>query len=365
MSKAHLVLCSAALLALAAFFPHDARAWIDDYTITVTSAKDVEAKRAQLIQFVWGTQGFPTGPSEVVGRDIPSPVAGLDNLQRVEKLHTSMPTLTLGNLVVASYHFIPVRKNGRLIVLHQGHGCPISFDDAAKDSGGFQHTLKALLQDGFAVLAVYMPFHTDEQCEKGKHGALFDEAPAGSTGTRFFLEPTAKGLNYLAKKYRYREFDMIGFSGGGWTTTVYAAIDPRIRISIPIAGSLPLYLRKTPYSNDEEQTHAAFYGIAGYPDLYIMGSFGKERAQVQVLNLHDPCCFSATFHDPALPHVANEPEAQRDFEPSVRLYEARVRSALKGLGAGAFRVVIDGGGKHTITDNVIATVIRPELAAAR
>ena len=362
MSKDSLAFCSAALVALGLLYPADARAWVDDYDITISSPQDVEAKRAQLIEFVWGAGGFPKTSSELVGKNIPSPVAGLDNLERVEKLRTSMPTLTMGTLVVPSYHFIPAHKNNRLVVVHQGHGCPISFDDAAKGSGGLQHTIKALLADGYAVLAVFMPLQTDDQCEKGKHGDLFAQAPAGSAGTRFFLEPTAQSLNYIARHYPYRDFNMVGFSGGGWTTTVYAAIDPRIKVSIPVAGSLPLYLRKTPYSNDEEQTHAEFYEIAGYPDLYILGSTGHGRAQIQVLNLNDPCCFSATFHDPVLQHVADKPDGQRDFESSVRLYEARIQ--LKALDAGSFRVVIDGGSKHTITDNVIETVIRPGLAAS-
>ena len=36
---------------------------------------------------------------------------------------------------------------------------------------------------------------------------------------------------------------MIGLSGGGWTTTVAAAIDPRVGLSIPVAGSLPFDMR--------------------------------------------------------------------------------------------------------------------------
>ena len=38
---------------------------------------------------------------------------------------------------------------------------------------------------------------------------------------------------------------MIGISGGGWTTTVYPAIDTRISESFSVAGSLPLSLRNT------------------------------------------------------------------------------------------------------------------------
>ena len=33
---------------------------------------------------------------------------------------------------------------------------------------------------------------------------------------------------------------MIGLSGGGWSTTVAAALDPRIGLSLPVAGSVHL-----------------------------------------------------------------------------------------------------------------------------
>ena len=54
---------------------------------------------------------------------------------------------------------------------------------------------------------------------------------------------------------------MIGLSGGGWTTTLYAAIDPRVRLSFPVAGTLPDYLRlgRPGDKGDWEQF---------YPDLY-------------------------------------------------------------------------------------------------
>src|SRR5882672_11572254 len=121
MPKRLLVLC-AALVVLAVFSPRDARAWVDDYPITISTAADIKAKRARLIKFVWGKDGFPSASSELVSGDIPSPVTGLDNLERVEKLRTTLPTLTMGPVIVPAYHFIPVQKNGRLVVVQQGHG---------------------------------------------------------------------------------------------------------------------------------------------------------------------------------------------------------------------------------------------------
>src|SRR5262249_54058794 len=92
---------------------------------------------------------------------------------------------------------------------------------------------------------------------------------------------------------------MVGVSGGGWTTTVAAAIDPRILISVDVAGSLPLYLRprggpcvKPGDAGDMEQYHPAFYAIADYLDLYVLGSAGRGRGHLQVLNQFAPWCFA-------------------------------------------------------------------------
>jgi PhoPQ-activated pathogenicity-related protein len=42
-----------------------------------------------------------------------------------------------------------------------------------------------------------------------------------------------------AEALGYKHIVMAGLSGGGWTTTISAAIDPRITLSMPIAGSMP------------------------------------------------------------------------------------------------------------------------------
>src|SRR5438132_249422 len=120
---------------------------------------------------------------------------------------------------------------------------------------------------------------------------------------KYFLEPTAISLNYLKTGSRadhfptYETFHMICLSGGGWTTTVYAAIDPTITCSFPVAGSIPLYLRTGGSVGDREQFEPAFYNIAGYPDLYILGSEGRGRKQVQILVRLDDCCFGQAQHD--------------------------------------------------------------------
>lgn len=333
-----------------------AHPWVDDYKITLASASDVAARRNELIDIIWGPAGFPTGESQLL-MDAASPIADLENLERVEHLQTSMKRVnSFPDVLVSSYLFIPVSKRNRLVVVHYGHGCPVSFN---AQGDGLKATIKALLRDGYGVLASLMPFN--EQCEPNGHDLLFTgEQPRPF---HYFLEPLAKALNYVVQHYpAYEDFSMVGLSGGGWTTSVYAAIDPRVRISFQVAGSIPLYLRPANFHQDAEQYWPTLYSRAGYPELYVLGSTGPGRKQIQILNRHDLCCFRAQDHDPTLPHVKNQPANQRDFDSSVRSYERRVNSTLAALGSGSFRVVIfDEPGKHLIPDYVLNDVILDTL----
>jgi hypothetical protein len=136
------------------------------------------------------------------------------------------------------------------------------------------------------------------------HDGLARWESPGFSALTFFLEPVAVALNHAVAEYRPTSIQMIGLSGGGWTTTVYAAIDPRVTGSYPVAGSLPFYLRagsrRRAFSlggwEQNEEMLPAFYGIAGYLDAYVMAATGPRRRQLQVLNRFDPCCFSGVGH---------------------------------------------------------------------
>ena len=110
---------------------------------------------------------------------------------------------------------------------------------------------------------------------------------------RFFVEPVIAGMRH-ARTLGHSTCAMIGISGGGWTTTLCSAIDERIAMSFPVAGSLPLSLRGQRELADYENHHPKLYEIANYPELYVLGSFGKARRHVQILNRHDPVGFGGT-----------------------------------------------------------------------
>lgn len=329
-----------------------ARKLVDDRNITVKTPADVYAKRSALVTFIWGSSGFPDKKLPVSVDHRLSPPTNLKNLARVETLHITMDTGLKG----LAYHFIPKqKKRNSLVILHLGHteNCSFNDDISGEPNIGMRRTMNRLLSLGFPVLAVYMPQVTPEDC-RWDHERLFSLKTSGNP-MKFFLEPTAVSLNYVLKKHpNYNNISMIGLSGGGWTTQVYAAIDTRVKLSVSVAGSLPLYLRWGSSRGDTEQTLDEFYRLAGYLDLYILGAHGSGRKQIQVLNRYDDCCFGEAQHNTA--------EAKMSFEAAINDYKSKVTSKLAELGAGTFVVCIDEAApRHMISDQTITKVIIPSL----
>ncbi|MHC1769166.1 MAG: hypothetical protein AB9869_33605 [Verrucomicrobiia bacterium] len=333
---------------------------VNDRAITIRTKSEVEAKRNGLIRYLWGGEGFPTTrmPDRVL-TNVHAPVKHLHRLARVDELRIDQ----LPGLEGLAYHFIPEHPNDELVVLHHGHGCTMDDDPSPEEVGpGLQRTLAALLSEGYGVLGVFMPHMRPGDCT-GKHETLFSIPVAGNP-IRLFLDPVAAGLNYLERSSgrdafpHYKAFHMVGLSGGGWTTTVYAAVDTRISFSFPVAGTIPLYLRSGGSVGDREQYEPSFYRLAGYPDLYVLGSEGLGRKQVQILNRLDDCCFGQAQHKPGDDGLGY-PEAM--FE-----YEHRVQAALETIGNGTFELIIDEvAPSHMISHHAIDEIIVPELRRAR
>jgi len=329
-----------------------------DHASPLTNQDKALSMRQALIDFLWGTEGFPLGklPSSIES-DVQSPVYGLRNLERVEALHLQMAP----GIESLGYHFIPLRsKRGRAVIVHQGHATTIDDDPGLDDTGfGMHRTINNLLIDGFDVVAMFMPGCLPPAAGCVSHGPIVN-TPTNGHGIKFFLEPVAVYINYLTAKRAadslppFTDFTMVGLSGGGWTTTLYAALDERIKLSIPIAGSLPQALRTGWSIGDEEQTYAPLYQIAGYTDLYVLGGYGEGRRQVQVLNRNDDCCFGERGYD--------ESQVGVPYNDAVRAYEADVRGRLAALRSGAFRLEIDEAAPiHTISWNTVGSVILREL----
>jgi hypothetical protein len=339
--------------------------------ITVRSLADVASKRQELISYIWGSRGFPSAAMPNVVRNVQSPVENLANLARVDELDFVMPAkLTTGaaiDITTTGYHFIPrAWKKGRAVILHQGHTCTDDDDESTDDApSGMWRALNELLSEGYPVVALFMPYMDSKTCGAQTHGWMLNNIDSRTSSPfQYFLEPTARTLNYLQERYpQYVDFAMVGLSGGGWTTTVYSAIDPRITVGIDVAGSLPLYVRSGWSVGDEEQYWSSFYSIAGYPDLYVMGSVGPKwnRRQVVSLNRHDTCCFGeAQYSTDGLPRLQG-----RTWNQAIREYESNVQGVLNNIG-GSFHVKIDEfANVHEISWGTLTNTIMTELDGDR
>ncbi|WP_154792562.1 hypothetical protein [Occultella kanbiaonis] len=316
-----------------------------DRLITINSLQDVADRRRRLAEHLWKRAGIPAGtPSIDAGVTVPE----LDPLahRRVDRATLSMAH----GLTSTSYLVHPRRPMpGRLGIFLAGHG-------NARKPVYHRPQLAAMqtfLDRGYRVAAIDMPLqgwnptHMDPPTagaapppDVASHERFADYETPDFTAATYFLDPVVTMLNHAAEAAPLTDVVTFGFSGGAWTTVLHAAVDPRVTLSIQVAGTWPFYLRPHPAAHpnfgDWEQRRESLpglYDIAGYLDLYVLGATGGGRRQLQILNRFDPSCFPGVGH--------------RSYAQPVR-----DRAALLG---GDWEVIDDAThGKHQISDHAVA-----------
>lgn len=228
----------------------------------------------------------------------------------------------------------PVKIGKVLVLMHEGHD-----DDCSTCFADYDGTVDFLNQLGYDVMYFHMPGWgcsplniPGYNCENG-HTPLQFFADKGAKVLRLFLEPVVRAINYGTDVLGYDTIVMMGLSGGGWTTTMMGAIDPRIDLSIPIAGSVPCDFAHTSW-DFEQLCNQTWYQNVNYTNLYVLAANEPDRASVQVLHEADPCCFHACHrHD------------------RIRMYNQYVQNTA----GGAFGTVATVGNAHevNIRDKVV------------
>jgi hypothetical protein len=308
----------------------------------IETRNDILNKRQNLTKLLFGSEGLPLQrlPDSLHQNIKDADFQSLENLQRIDKL-TIESEWNLNSIV---YHFIPEKSADKAIIYHQGH--------TGKFVNGIS-TIQAFLNKGFDVIALSMPlkglnrmpivnFPRFGKMKIVSHEQMSFLAPSSGHPVRFFLDPVIIVLNYL-ENLNFNRMMMIGISGGGWTTTLCAALDTRISKSFPVAGSLPFYLRSRDMHNkstfgDYEQYVPEIYRIANYLDLYIMGAYGEGRQQLQILNQYDSCCFGGTGYT---------------------TYIDLIKATIEKLGKGEFDVFLDSSHKeHKISELALDTIFK-------
>lgn len=212
-----------------------------------------------------------------------------------------------------AFHFRPKNPLNQVVIYH--HGYASSFHS--------QHVLLGeLVSRGYHVLAFNFALYGDNA--KGKRN-VWGQALNGNwqvieTPLSIIFAPIMAAMNSLSSELNDPVFHMMGLSAGGWTTAVTAALDPRIQLSFPIAGVLPLAIRQ----GDKERAAPQFYPpmleAASYLDMFVMAADRAGRGQQQIFNRYDRCCFNNV---------------------RGRLYEKAVSKRVQKIGGGWFDVFID------------------------
>ena len=313
-----------------------------DSLIKIDSESDIDQKRSLLTEFFWGVESFQrvkhikTLP-EVESDIYDSNYKDFQNLKRIDRLTVEMEY----GINSISYLFIPKQSNEKLILYHEGH-----VEDFALD----KNTIQFFLDRDFTVLVMDMPLtgmNSQPVVEIDGVGKIklishdqFRLLEANSFNPmKLFLEPIQTNLNFLDKEYDFKQYSMIGLSGGGWTTVVYSAIDERISNSFSVAGSAPFYLRVDLRDiGDYEQTNIDLYQNVNYLELYVLSAYGDGRKHVQIFNKNDPCCYSGNGYES---------------------YEFFIKEKLLQLGKGNFQIFIDNTHtEHKISNTVLEYITK-------
>jgi hypothetical protein len=308
------------LTALLAFLLIVPPAWATDTGITIATPADVASKRAALINNAWGSSAngvlpgtMPTSVATCSTNPFPSyNVATCRTFTYTMRYSYTPNGGPSGNTMTANLYTAASPNLRRMTFLNGGHQGP-PFDGLWQSFAShynMQLTLKRLLAHGISVMAMNMPAYGDYN----QHSAVF--AANGATVMQDFFEPMNQTINWLQANAPFADYNTIGLSGGGWTSDIYPALDPRIHVAIGDAGGGPGYQFvpgayvsvnhgdcNTSGCYSEQQGAPApnnFYDIAGFSDLYVMSAYGLStvggmpRYHRQILNLYDSAAYGVT-----------------------------------------------------------------------
>ena len=209
----------------------------------------------------------------------------LQNMKSAEKVSIKLKNNFISNVFIL-HPSISNRLNIQ-VIYHGGHDGYL-WEDTYLNNSGRPYSISVLdffLSKGFDVVCIDMPLQGANQGSQvvteenntytiNNHDDLFQlKHPF-----YYFFEPVRKTIDFLQQQYNSKKFVMIGLSGGGWTTTIYSAIDNRISQSYAVAGSIPVPLRVN-YNDfgDREQNFSNFYNQFNYSTLYTLASVGRNK----------------------------------------------------------------------------------------
>lgn len=123
----------------------------------------------------------------------------------------------------------------------------------------------------------------------------------GVNGEGLFYLAMRRALDYLYNNPHVdrNRIGMTGLSGGGWQTIVLSSLDPRVKVSIPVAGYTTILGRDTRIgvgeAGDLEQNATDFFTDGDYD---VLTALRAPRPTLLIHNAEDNCCFRAPLVKP-------------------------------------------------------------------
>lgn len=320
--------------------------------IDINSTDDVFSKRKALIEFIWkdshGILPYSKMPFKVI-KDVP-----IDD--RFESLRGEADQIDQLQIVmeygVTSNVFLFHPKNDigskQIVIYHSGHEGDFTYSANA---------LRAFLNNGYSVMTFSMPLYGGNNqpvvymeefgtIKLSAHDSFKLIESEDFSPIKFFVEPITVALNYIADEYDYNATAMVGLSGGGWTTNLYAAIDPRISKSYAVAGVMPFHVyQENELTGDYEQSHPELFKTANHLEQFILSSYGENRSELLIYNERDPCCL---------------PGKDRHLS-----YLPVIQDSVEKLGAGDFDIFIDDSARRHAISTVALQKILDDIKAVR
>jgi dienelactone hydrolase len=85
-----------------------------------------------------------------------------------------------------------------------------------------------------------------------------------------------------------------GLSGGGWQTITISSLDPRVRLSVPVAG-YSSYVTRTQHLKDLGDSEQTPCDLATHVDYTHLTAMMAPRPTLLIYNYDDNCCFEAKY----------------------------------------------------------------------
>jgi len=190
----------------------------------------------------------------------------------------------------------PENLNGKIPAILNPNGHELQLGKAAEYK---QKRCINFAKRGILALSLEWLYCGELNVPENKHEFAAQLDLVGANGVGLFYLAMRKGLDYL---YEHPNVDhgrlgVTGLSGGGWQTIVLSSLDPRVTVSVPVAGysAFVSKLERVGDYGDNEQVPQDFLAGQDYSHLTAMRA---PRPTLIIHNAEDDCCFRAPLVKP-------------------------------------------------------------------